>query len=182
MAFVAQLSLLFASDSGADPDPMVWNPDLALFTLLLFIVFVAVLSFFAWNPIMKALDAREQSMTEKIESAEANAAKMESLKNEYEAKLSLAAEDAARMISEAKKDAEEARAKIVADAAEEANRQRERAVADINSAKDAAIRDLAQKTVDQAVALAGNLVRKEINTDVHQQLIRESLDKFSNVN
>ena len=52
---------------------------------------------------------------------------------------------------------------------------------DIQSAKDSAVRELAQKTVDSAVVLAGEMVRKEINTDVHKQLIQESIDKFSSV-
>lgn len=107
---------------------------------------------------------------------------MERLKVEYEEKLAAAAEDAAQMIAEAKKDALLVKDKILADAGAEADRQRERAIADIQSAKDAAVRELAQKTVDSAIVLAGDLVRKEINSDVHKQLIQESLDQFSGVN
>ncbi|MEC9092389.1 MAG: F0F1 ATP synthase subunit B, partial [Planctomycetota bacterium] len=141
-----------------------------------------VLSFFAWKPIMSALDDREKSVTEKIDATEANLAKMESLKGEYEAKLAAAAEEASRLVAEAKKDALAAKEKIVAEATDEANKQRERALADIQSAKDTAVRELAQKSVDSAVMLAGEMVRKEINTDVHKQLIQESINKFSGAN
>ena len=184
-SMIGQLGLLFAESAGhaeEEVNALAWSPDLALFTLFLFIVFIALLSFFAWKPIMSALDEREESVTQKIEDAEANAAKMESLKNDYEEKLAAAAEEASRMVAEAKKDAEAAKDRILAAAKEEADRQRERAIADINSAKDAAVRELAQKTVDSAVGLAGDLVQKEINPDVHRQLIQDSLDKFSNMN
>lgn len=182
MSWLGQSVSLFAEQAEEKVDALTWSPDLALFTLILFIVFVAVLSAFAWKPIMNALDEREKSVTEKIDAAEANAAKMEGLKNEYEEKLALAAEEASRMIAEAKKDAEAAKEKILAEASEEANRQRERAIADIQSAKDAAVRELAQRTVDSAVGLAGDLVKKEIDTNAHQQLIQESLNRFSSVN
>ncbi|MDG2468546.1 MAG: F0F1 ATP synthase subunit B [Pirellulaceae bacterium] len=182
MSIIGQLNLLFAEAAESEPDALAWSPDLALFTLLLFIVFITVLSYFAWKPIMSALDEREKSVSDKIDSAEANADRMERLKVEYEEKLAAAAEDAAQMIAEAKKDALLVKDKILADAGAEADRQRERAIADIQSAKDAAVRELAQKTVDSAIVLAGDLVRKEINSDVHKQLIQESLDQFSGVN
>lgn len=182
MMLLGNMSLLFAEATGKEVDALEWSPDLAIFTLILFIIFAAVLGMFAWKPITAALDEREKSITDKIEQAEANAAKMESLKNDYEAKLATAAEEATQMVLEAKRDAEAAKERILAEAGEEAVRQRERAIADIQSAKDAAVRELAQKSVDSAVVLAGNLVRKEINSDVHKQLIQESLDKFSNVN
>lgn len=183
MSFLGQAISLFADTAEkTDVDALVWSPDLALFTLILFIVFVAILSLVAWKPIMSALDDREKAIADKIDAAEANAAKMESLKDDYEAKLAAAAEEAANMVAEAKKDAQAAREKIVAEAAEEAQRQRERAIADIESAKDAAVRELAQKTVDSAVVLAGEMVRKEINREVHKQLIQDSLDRFSSVN
>lgn len=182
MSFLGQSITLFAEHAEESVDALAWSPDLALFTLVLFVLFVGILSMFAWKPIMNALDERERSVSEKIDTAEANAAKMESLKNEYEAKLAAAAEEASRLVAEAKKDALLAKDKILADAAEEANRQRDRAIADIQSAKDAAVRELAQKTVDSAVVLAGQMVRKEINPDVHQQLIQDSLDRFSSAN
>lgn len=181
MSILGQSLTLFA-ETEEKVDALAWSPDLALFTLILFVVFVAILSLFAWKPIMSALEEREKSVSEKIDAAEANAARMEGLKNEYEAKLAAAAEEASRMVAEAKKDAQLVRDKIIADATEEANRQKERAIAEIQSAKDSAVRELAQKTVDSAVVLAGEMVRKEINTDVHQQLIQDSLNKFSNVN
>ncbi len=103
MSIIGQLNLLFAEAAESEPDALAWSPDLALFTLLLFIVFITVLSYFAWKPIMSALDEREKSVSDKIDSAEANADRMERLKVEYEEKLAAAAEDAAQMIAEAKR-------------------------------------------------------------------------------
>ena len=105
MSFLGRSVSLFAEQAEEKVDALAWSPDLALFTLFLFIVFIVVLSFFAWKPIMNALDDREKSVTEKIDATEANLAKMESLKGEYEAKLAAAAEEASRLVAEAKKDA-----------------------------------------------------------------------------
>ena len=101
MSILGQSLTLFA-ETEEKVDALAWSPDLALFTLILFVVFVAILSLFAWKPIMSALEEREKSVSEKIDAAEANAARMEGLKNEYEAKLAAAAEEASRMVAEAK--------------------------------------------------------------------------------
>ena len=83
MMLLGNMSLLFAEATGKEVDALEWSPDLAIFTLILFIIFAAVLGMFAWKPITAALDEREKSITDKIEQAEANAAKMESLKRAF---------------------------------------------------------------------------------------------------
>ena len=88
-------------------------------------------------------------------------------------KLATAAEQATAILAEAKKEAEAAKDRIVSEAQDEAQKAKQRALADIESAKEQAVRELAQKSVDSAVQLAGALVRKELTPDRHAQLIQE---------
>ena len=98
---------------------------------------------------------------------------------DYEARIAAATDEAKAILAEAKAEGQRAREKIVAEAAEEAQRQKDRAVAEIQSAKDLAIRELAEKSVNSAVSLAGSLIKKEVNPEAHATLIQQSLENFS---
>ncbi len=175
-------SLMFGMLAEDSPGLLSINPDLAIYTAIVFVVMLLVLGKFAWKPIMEGLEKREQSIADNISQAEDGAQKAAQLVQEHEAKLAAAADEVSKILTAAKKDAEVARDRIVAEAQEEAGKIRDRALAEITNAKDAAIRDLAQKSVDAAVALAGNLVRSELSTERHSALIQESLDSFAGRN
>lgn len=162
--------------------PLAWKIDTSIFTLVIFLVLLAILFKYAWKPIMEGLEKRENSMAEEIAMAKSANEKAQQSLRDYEGKLAAATEQINVMLAEARKDAETIKDKIVADANEEAQRQRDRAIADIDAAKDAAVRDLAQRSVDSAVSLAGSLVKKEIDAKSHSKLIDESLDQFARSN
>ena len=171
-------ALLAESKSDGPSQAIVINPDLVLFTIVTFVILLVVLGKFAWKPIIAALDARDQSIADDIESARLGNEKAQALLQEYENRLEHASEEVKQMLAEAKADASKARQKILDDANAEAARQRDRAIAEIQAAKDQAVRELAEKSVDSAVSLAGNLVGRELNRDSHQKLIEDSLDRF----
>ena len=158
------------------------DPDLAFFTVIVFGLTLLILWRFAWKPIVEGLDRREKSIADHIDQARVDAEKAETTLKEYEMKLATAAEQATAILAEAKKEAEAAKDRIVPEAQDEAQNAKQRALADIESAKEQAVRELAQKSVDSAVQLAGALVRKELTPDRHAQLIQESLDRFAGRN
>ena len=56
----------------ADPqatNPLTIDPDLAIFTGIIFLCLLAVLTIFAWKPLMAALDQRERSIADMIADA-----------------------------------------------------------------------------------------------------------------
>lgn len=165
--------------AAEETSPTKIEVELATVTLVVFAILCFILYRVAWNPIMKGLNDREKSIADQIDEANTNAEKSQQLLAEYESKIAKAADEAKAMLAEAKAEGQKARDKIVAEASEEAQRQKDRAVAEIQSAKDQAIRELAEKSVDSAVALAGNLIKKEVSREAHSELIQQSLDKFS---
>ncbi len=174
-----RVSALLAEGEGPEsPNVIEINPDLVLFTVLIFILMLVVLGRFAWKPIIAALDARDQGIADDIESARLANEKAQTMLQEHENRLAHAGDEVKQMMAQAKTDAAAARQKILDEANSEAQRQRDRAVAEIAAAKDQAVRELAEKSVDSAVSLAGNLVKRELNRDSHQQLIEDSLDRF----
>ena len=171
------LYMLLAA-AEADP-PLQFRIDTLIFSLLIFVILVMLLAKYAWKPIADGLEKREDSIARDINDAKTANEKAQATLAQYENRLQAARDEASALVAEAKKDAELAREKILARANEEAQRQRERAIAEIQAAKDQAVRELAEHSVDSAVSLAGNLVGKELSANDHQRLIEQSLERFA---
>jgi len=170
--------VLASGDGAAEPSPLYWANDLAFFTLLIFIGLMLVLAKFAWKPIIAGLNEREKSIADNIDSAQSANEKAQAQLKAYDEKLAGASSEAAALMAEARADATAAKEKILADAASEAQRTKEQALAAIEAAKSAAVRDLAESSVDSAVSLAGNIVGRSLNKDDHSKLIKEAVERF----
>lgn len=168
--------------SKADTNPMTFSLDLAFWNAIVFLVLLAILGKFAWGPIMEGLERRETSIANQIEEARVNAEKSAQQLAQYESQLATAAEEAKEIVATARKDAESAKERILAEAQEAAQRERDRASSEIETAKAAALQEIAQRSVDVALSLASDMVRRQLNKDDHDQLIRDALDRFPSNN
>ena len=87
-----------------------------------------------------------------------------------------AAQDKIRaMMDEARRDADVLRAKERETGAKEAAAERERGKREIESAKDAALADIYQQSVDLATKLSAKTLSRHISVDDHRMLLDESL-------
>ncbi|MBX3423794.1 MAG: F0F1 ATP synthase subunit B [Pirellulaceae bacterium] len=163
-------------------DPSEWRSEMAIASLIVFGCLLAVLSAFAWKPISEGLDRREKSIANHLANAEKASQDAMAKLREYEAKLSLASSEAQQMLSDARKDAEATGQRLISSAQEEAARHRERAVAEIESAKTIALGELAQRSTDIAMSLAGRIIGREVKAADHQSLIQEMLSKLPSKN
>jgi F-type H+-transporting ATPase subunit b len=161
-----------------DPDEIKGDSTIA--TFVIFLLVLAILTKFAWKPIAHGLEAREKGIEDKIEQARLAAEKATEQLKEYEARLAAATQEAQQIVGEARKTAETAKEKILADAQALAQREREKAVADITVAKNQALREIAEKSVDTAIGLARNIIRREVRPGDHEQLIQDALKQFPN--
>ncbi len=172
--------VLIASEGGAHSrPPLEVRVDTLIFSLIIFLGLAAVLMKFAWKPIMEGLDAREKRIADDIENARLAKEQAQAQLTAYEQQLAGANVEAAGVIAEAKNDAIRAKEKIMAEAAAEAQRTRDRALAEIESAKNAAVRELAESSVDSAVDLAGSIVGRSLNKQDHSDLIEKSIKQFT---
>ena len=156
--------------------------DMAIYSAVVFFLLLFLLGKFAWGPISHGLETREKSIASKIEQATRAADEATAQLKQYETKLAAAADEARAIVAQAHKDGEATREKIVAEANAAAQRERERAVADINAAKNEALREIAKQSVDTAIALAGNIVKREVKPAEHERLISDALSGFNKAN
>ena len=169
-----------AKDKAAPPLP--FDPDLAIFTAVVFLLLLAVLTKFAWRPIVEGLNKRERSIADQIDEAHKAADKANESLRQYEARLAAAEEEVRQMLAAARRDADVARDRMIAEARAAADKERQRALDDIRSAKNAALNELAQKSVDAAIELAGRVVERELKPADHAQLIRQAVEQFPSRN
>ncbi|MBA2115801.1 F0F1 ATP synthase subunit B family protein [Bremerella alba] len=156
--------------------------DLALFTLIVFLLLVVVLGMFAWTPILNGLKARENSMEGKMKKAEEMYEQANAKLAEYTRQLSEAQQEIKQMRDEAIKLADDKAKQIVAAAQQSASAERDRAIREIDAAKGSAINELAQASVNMAVDLAGQITRKELTPEDHANLIQDSISKLPSNN
>jgi F-type H+-transporting ATPase subunit b len=167
-----------SSGHGASTDPLSVDPDLAVWTFVVFVVLLIVLKKFAWGPLLTALDAREHGIAEQIAAAERRHEEAKALLAEYERKLASAAGEVKAMIDEAHRDAEQLKQGILAEAKAGADAERVRALRDIEAATDAALKSIAEQSANLAVELAGKIVGSKLSAADHSRLIADAVSKF----
>ena len=168
--------------SAADVNPLTVDPDLAIFTAVIFIVLLLFLSKFAWRPLMEGLDRREKSITDRIDAARLSADRAAEKLEQYEAKLAAARAEAEQLIVQARRDASAQGEQLLAAARQQAERERQRALDDIEQAKNRAVQDIARSSADIAFTLARKVIHRELKQEDHAALIREALDQLPSEN
>jgi F-type H+-transporting ATPase subunit b len=171
--------LLILASGGDQADPLVFDADLALWTLIIFLGMMFVLGRYAWKPLIQGLNNREENIAKKIEDADKAHDHAQANLRQYEEKLASVTDEAKAVLDEAKKDAVAVKDRIMAEAQEEAQRIRDRALGEIEAAKNAAVRELAEKSVDSAVSLAGSIVGRSLDKQDHDKLIEDSISSFT---
>jgi hypothetical protein len=98
-----------SGEAAADqPGPMTAEKndvDLALWTLITFVVFLIVLKKFAWSPLIAGLDRRESGVLDNIAAAEAARLKAEKMLAEHAAKLDKVQDEVREIVAVARRDA-----------------------------------------------------------------------------
>jgi F-type H+-transporting ATPase subunit b len=122
-----------------DPNPLAVDPDLAIFTGIIFIALFLVLRTFAWPQITAALEERERKIAENIAAAEALQADAKRLLADHEAKLAAAAGEVRALLEEARRDADHTKKSIEAEGQKAAKEELVRALREIQRARDAAV-------------------------------------------
>ena len=152
-------------------------PDLGLlfWTGIVFCLLLFLLAKFAWKPILNAVNAREQKISEALELAVKTQTEMKALKAENDQILKEARAERDSILKEAKEAAnhmiEEAKSKSKV----EAQKIVESARLNINSEKAAAIAEIKTHVATLAVEIAEKVVRGELASDEKQKALAEKL-------
>ncbi|HOZ85445.1 MAG TPA: F0F1 ATP synthase subunit B [Niabella sp.] len=153
------------------------TPDLGYFVwaLVAFLVVLFILTKYAWKPIIKSLNEREQNIAGSIAAAEKVKAEMAQMKNENEALLNKAREERAHLLKEAR----ETKDKIVNEAKEQAKSEAAKIIADaqlaINAQKMAALTDVKNEVGKLVIEVSEKILKQELSGANRQETHINSL-------
>jgi len=159
--------------------PLSFKTDLALWSVVTFLVFLFVLKQFAWTPLIEGLDKRESRIRQDLADAETARVKAEQLLSEHEAKLAAVQDDVREIIAEARRDAEHTKNDIVTQAQKEAEMTRQRAIDDIGRARDHALKELFDVTADQVVNATQHVLGRSLTDQDRGRLIDEAMAQIA---
>lgn len=128
--------------------PLLFEPQLAIWSLVLFGVFLVVAKRLAWRPLMDGLTAREERVNRALAEAEAARRRAAQLILEHEERIGAATDEVRGIVGSARREAEQSKIEIIAAAEREAEQIRDRALADIRAAREQLLAELAA-TVDR---------------------------------
>src|SRR5437867_312994 len=100
--------------------PLNFKADLAIWSLVTFLVFLFVLKKAAWQPLISGLDQREAGVKQSLADAEAARVKAEQMLAEHAKKLDKVQDEVKEILAEARRDADHTKTEIVAAANKEA--------------------------------------------------------------
>jgi F-type H+-transporting ATPase subunit b len=153
----------------------------ALWVVIIFVVLLIVLYPTAWKSVLAGLKARESRIRNDIAEAEATRAKAEATLREYNTQLAAAEQRVRAMLSQAVADGEKLATSIRMKAQTEAEEIKEKAQKDIEAARDSALREIYEKTAELATSVAEKIIRRNLNANDQQELVRESLQQLQTV-
>ena len=169
---------IFAGDSGGKNLLTQVTPGLYIWTIITFLLLFYVLAKFAWKPLLKMLEERENLIKSSLDDAEKARQELEKINSESEVIISQARSEAQSILSDGKAAAEKIKDDTIAKAKDEANKIREDVKHQIQVEKDKAITDIKKEVVDLSISVAEKLINKNISEQDNSSLIEESLKKI----
>ena len=168
------------AEGGHDTGPPLgFKTDLALWSLVTFLVFLFVLWKFAWQPLVTGLDQREANIRNDIAAAENSRRKAEAMLADYEGRLEAVQDEVRGILAEARRDADVARQNIISDAQREATATQRRAIEEIERAKQQALKELADTLAADVALATEHVLGRTVNDQDQDRLIEEALSQLA---
>lgn len=162
-------------------DEMASALPTAIWTIVIFLIMLAILYPTAWKNVLAGLKAREDRIRKDIAEAEAARARAEATLKEYNTRLATAENQVRDLLAKATADAERTATTIRMQAQQEAEEAKERAMRDIEQARKDAIREVHEQTAILATSVAEKILRRNLNPDDQRDLVQNSLDQLETV-
>jgi F-type H+-transporting ATPase subunit b len=135
---------------------------LIFWTTITFFLLLFLLAKFAWKPILKAVQDREQAIDSALKAAEAAKSEMASLQSSNEQLLKEAREEREQILKEARTMRDKTIAEAKTAASEEAAKVLDAARAQIHNEKMAAMTEVKNQVAQLAIDMSERILRAEL--------------------
>lgn len=177
---LAQAAVAFAEEAShggaeAPASPFAGTIYQSAAAVLVFVILLVLLRKYAWAPILKGLQDRENKIRTDLHNAESAAKKAATTLADYQRQLAEAKQQSAEIMENGRREAEKVAARIQSETQAEIDAMKKRATAEIGFAKEQALADIFSQAATLGSDIAGKILRREINPADQQRLVQESL-------
>ena len=154
------------------------DPGLFIWTIVTFLVLLALLAKFAWRPLLAALDSRQETIRKSLDDAQQARQELERLNKESAEIIRTARAEAESIISHSRADGERLREELKQKARAEADHIVRNAERQIQLETGRALQQIRREAVDLSVMIASKIIQRNISKEDNERLIEDALKQL----
>jgi F-type H+-transporting ATPase subunit b len=154
------------------------DPGLYIWTIVTFLVLVALLAKFAWRPLLEALERRQESIRRSLDDAEKARQELTRLQTESQQILAEARTEADKLLAATRVDASRFRDELKEKAQAEAAGIVKNAERQIQMETARALQQIRAEAVDISVAIASKLLERNVSKADNERLIEDTFKQI----
>lgn len=154
------------------------DPGLAIWTIVTFLVLLWLLAKFAWRPLLRALETRQETIRKSIDDAQQARLQVEALSKESDRILKQAHAEAEAIVASSRADAEKVREEIKQKARADAEAIVRESRRQIEMETGRALRQIRGEIADMSVSIATKLIQRNCSKEANSDLIEETLKQI----
>jgi len=154
------------------------DPGLYIWTIVTFLVLLALLARFAWRPLLDALEQRQQVIRKSLDDARQARQELEQVKTEAARLLSEARVEAGEIVSRTRSEAARFAEEMKVKARTDADALVKRAEREIEMQTARAMENIRRETVELSVAIASKILRRDISKEDNERLLNDTLKEM----
>jgi F-type H+-transporting ATPase subunit b len=154
------------------------DPGLFIWTIVTFLVLLTLLAKFAWGPLLRALETRQQEIRKALDDAQLAQQELARLELESAQIIRKARQDAEAIVTQTRSDAERLREEMRQKARAEADGIVRNAERQIQLETARALQQIRHEAVDLSVMIASKIIQRNITKEDNERLIADALTQI----
>jgi|SRR5689334_3127818 len=151
------------------------DPGLFIWTIVTFLVLLALLAKFAWRPLLEALDTRQNAIRKSLDDAQLARQELERLNTESAQIVARSRQEADAIITQSRADGDRLREEIRHKARAEADLIVKNAERQIQLETSRALQQIRHEAVELSVMIASKIIQRNLTREDNERLIDEAL-------
>ena len=151
------------------------DPGLFIWTIVTFLVLLALLAKFAWTPLLAALETRQNAIRKSLDDAQQAKEELERLHVESGKIIQRARNDAETIIAQSRSDGDRLREELKQKARAEADHIVKNAERQIQLETSRALEQIRHEAIDLSVMIASKIIKRNLSKADNEKIIDEAL-------
>lgn len=160
------------TEHSSEGNPLLrLDPGMAIWTWIVFFILLFLLGKFAWRPILKSLDEREEKIKKSLDDADKATLALEEATERQNRIIEKAEKEAMAIVGKSREVAQNVASEIEEKSKVEAQRMVESAKNAISAEKEQAIAELRKDAAEIVIQASSKLIAKNLDDEKNRELV-----------